>query len=319
MKKGLSICLSIIMVFMLTVSFSFRSEAAGAYSRVKLSDYTITDTIIVKVYGDEIVISDGKGDTVVMQLGSATGSSCPFSVKIPISTMNGGSDVYATGGTCVYTCRTSFSLKGSYSSGDGVSYSATMADPIIYAGDSSVRCANNSYSQLLFDCSGYYNTNTTLSHIFFLSFSFYLTGAALVHGSQITFTYSITLTNQLLDFYATSDVDSAVLNEAITQQTQTVTSGYDNAGMENSNTALSSSLTDYNQKEDAITDQSVGYIDSAAFIKPSSNATLLTSISFATSWLQSLFVNLGDWSLLVTISLSLSLGLMLIGWFRFRR
>lgn len=148
-------------------------------------------------------------------------------------------------------------------------------------------------------------------------------------GSQIMayYRYSSSDTNAIQEQTASinSNVSSqaAGINNKIAQETQRqtaeVTSGYDSSGMESTNSSLSSSLTDYDEKENQITDQSVGYIDGAAFISPSSNATLLTSISFTASWLQSLFVALGDWSLLVTISLSLALGLMLIGWFRFRR
>lgn len=112
------------------------------------------------------------------------------------------------------------------------------------------------------------------------------------------------------------------INNNITQQTQqqtnTLTNGFDNSSMNNANASLSSSLTGYDQKEGQVLNQGISYIDGATFIKPSSNATILASISFCTSWLQSLFVNLGDWSLLVTVSLSLSLGLMLIGWFKYR-
>lgn len=104
----------------------------------------------------------------------------------------------------------------------------------------------------------------------------------------------------------------------VQNQTNTLTSGYDNSGLNQSNSNLSGAITDYDNTESQITDSSVANIDAVEFVSPSSNATLLSSISLTTSWLQSLYVNSGDWSLLVTISLSLSLGLMLIGWFKYR-
>lgn len=113
------------------------------------------------------------------------------------------------------------------------------------------------------------------------------------------------------------------INNNITQQTQqqtnTLTGGYDDAGMEDSNAALSGSINDYDQKESQITDQATSFIDGVEFIDLSSQVQLLTGITFASSFLQSLFVSLGDWGILVVFSLSITLAFMLIGWFKFRR
>lgn len=126
----------------------------------------------------------------------------------------------------------------------------------------------------------------------------------------------------LFSYYYSNDAESYQIQKTIKEQTQKQTdsleNGYDNSGLNQSNSNLSGAIADYDSTESQITDSSVANIDAAAFVSPASNATLLASISFCTSWLQSLFVNLGDWSLLVTVSLSLALGLMLIGWFKYR-
>lgn len=115
----------------------------------------------------------------------------------------------------------------------------------------------------------------------------------------------------------TNSINNNITNN-ITNQTNTLTDGYDNAGMESSNTALSGSMNDYAAVEDQAVDQSVSYIDDVGFVSPASNSSVFAAITFTSSWLQSLFVNMGDWSLLILVSLSLSLGLMLIGWFKYR-
>lgn len=115
----------------------------------------------------------------------------------------------------------------------------------------------------------------------------------------------------------TNSINNKIQQET-QKQTNTLTNGYDNSGLNQSNSNLSGAIADYDSTESQITDSSVANIDAVEFLSPSSNATLLSSISLTTSWLQSLYVNSGDWSLLVTISLSLSLGLMLIGWFKYR-
>lgn len=339
MKKGLSILLSFLV---LAVSFSIPSYAAGAYSKLTFDDYTITGTVTVDVFGQEYVISDSSSDVVIHNY-SGVGFSYPLSVKLPMNAINGGTAVTATGGTGIYTFKPVYSLTHSYAANQGVQFNASLTNFEYHFQDDSVYSVSNQYSRLCFDCSVLYNRKKSLDHQFYLSFNLNFSGSAL-DNEKITFTYSIKLTAQTLEFYPTMNVDSTVLKEQtdsinnnttnqitnqttninnnITEQTEkqtdTLTTGFNNDGMENSNKSLSTSLNDYDSKEGQITDSSINYIDGVTFIKPSSNKTLLTSISFCTAWLQSLFVNLGSWSILITVSLSLTLGLMLIGWFKYR-
>lgn len=109
------------------------------------------------------------------------------------------------------------------------------------------------------------------------------------------------------------------INQATQNQTNTLTGGYDNSGMENTNKQLADSLASYDQTESQVTDQSVAYIDAVSFFDPTTHLQLMTSITYVSTFLQSLFVSLGDWSVLVMISLSLAFALMLIGWFKYRK
>lgn len=109
------------------------------------------------------------------------------------------------------------------------------------------------------------------------------------------------------------------INQATQNQTNTLTGGYDNSGMENTNKQLADSLASYDQTESQVTDQSVAYIDAVSFFDPTTHLQLMTSITYVSTFLQNLFVSLGDWSVLVMISLSLAFALMLIGWFKYRK
>lgn len=112
-------------------------------------------------------------------------------------------------------------------------------------------------------------------------------------------------------------IQDAIVNET-RSQTDTMTNGYDNSSMSSDNTRLNDKIAQYDQAQEDTTNKSTSYIDGAEFVNPFSNATVLASVTFATSFLQSLFMNLDIWQLVVTVSLCLVLALMLVGWFKFR-
>lgn len=115
----------------------------------------------------------------------------------------------------------------------------------------------------------------------------------------------------------TNSINNTIHNETI-QQTDQLSNGYDNSSMTDDNTRLNSQIDQYDQAQEETTNKSTAYIDGAEFVNPFSNATVLASVTFATSFLQSLFMNLDIWQLVVTVSLCLVLALMLVGWFKFR-
>lgn len=135
---------------------------------------------------------------------------------------------------------------------------------------------------------------------------------AFVYGIDTPFVSSSDISNQ------TNSINNTI-NQATQNQTNTLTGGYDNSGMENTNKQLADSLASYDQTESQVTDQSVAYIDAVTFFDPTTHLQLMTSITYVSTFLQNLFVALGDWSVLVMISLSLAFALMLIGWFKYRK
>lgn len=150
---------------------------------------------------------------------------------------------------------------------------------------------------------------------------------AFIYGIDTPFVSSSDISNQTnsINNNITSNITNQTnsinnnINQATQNQTNTLTGGYDNSGMENTNKQLADSLASYDQTESQVTDQSVAYIDAVSFFDPTTHLQLMTSITYVSTFLQNLFVSLGDWSVLVMISLSLAFALMLIGWFKYRK
>lgn len=136
-----------------------------------------------------------------------------------------------------------------------------------------------------------------------------------IFSNQNMLTFSFTVSQ----FSATYNSHYGSLTPSdIQKQTDTLTTGYDNSGMESTNSQLSSSLTEYDNTESQVMDQSVQYIDAVTFFDPTTHLQLMSCITYTSTFLQDLFVALGDWSVLVLIALSLAFALMLIGWFKYR-
>lgn len=135
------------------------------------------------------------------------------------------------------------------------------------------------------------------------------------HSTTSYPSYDIDITFDLLyrPYY-----DNYASSADIKNQTDTMTNGYDNSSMSSDNTRLNDQISQYDQAQEETTNKSTAYIDGAQFVNPFDNATVLASVTFATSFLQSLFMNLDIWQLVVTVSLCLVLALMLVGWFKFR-
>lgn len=112
--------------------------------------------------------------------------------------------------------------------------------------------------------------------------------------------------------------DDSMLSE-IEQNTDTIIDGYDNSQITNDNQQLSDAMQDYDNSQAAAVGDSTGYIDDVSFFDPSSSAQVMSGITLTGSFLQSLFENLGQWGAVVMVSLSLTFGLMLVGWFKFRK
>lgn len=103
------------------------------------------------------------------------------------------------------------------------------------------------------------------------------------------------------------------------KQTDELTNGYDAGYIYDSDDRLGDSLSAYEDQENQLSNEADGYINNAQFVNPGGVPQVVAGITFASSFLQTLFFNLGDWGILVMVCLSLTFGLMLVGWFRFRK
>lgn len=141
------------------------------------------------------------------------------------------------------------------------------------------------------------------------------------YGTDYSINQSIDALNSSMSSQIQNQTTS--VNNQIAQQTQnqtnTLTKGYDSSGMNADNEKLSSSLDSYDGAESQVTDQANGYIDAVTFFDPTTHLQLMACMTYTATFLQDLFVALGDWSILIMIALSLAFALMLIGWFKYRK
>lgn len=339
MKKGLLTLLSFCLILVLAVSFSFPSYAAYAATAVPDTTVSVSGPSFY-VYGEYFLLSDKKitfnADNVVLS----------YDVSFNLVFSGIADSSHGDYGRFYFTPVFSWNVSKPEPDSPGYYSIKCTGAEMSFQGQSAPFVLDGTSSGLYFDVrviDQYSLSRMTVTCHFVVSLSKRVSEAYAFYAIDTDFKFGVK--NARWNWYDSlsevSDADleaatnsinnnttkqitnqTTTINNNITKQTQqqttTLTTGFDNNGMENSNASLNSSLTDYDNKEGKITDASITYIDGASFIKPSSNATLLTSISFCTAWLQSLFVNLGNWSILVMVSLSLALGLMLIGWFKYR-
>ena len=100
------------------------------------------------------------------------------------------------------------------------------------------------------------------------------------------------------------------------QNTDTMVNGYDNSGMESSNSKLSQSMQEYESQESQLLGSVQGHIDDFAYVNPFVQFTApLADVSFM---LTGIYTGLGALNIPIAFSLTLSIGLICIGWYRFK-
>lgn len=97
---------------------------------------------------------------------------------------------------------------------------------------------------------------------------------------------------------------------------QTLTGGYDSSSMDSDNQELNSSLNEYEAAENELFDDAKENINSFEFDTDLGEFSApLTDISY---FLGSLFVGLGPMNVVISFSLTLTIAMVLIGWYRFK-
>lgn len=335
-KKGLNILTTLLLVVCMSVSFSFCSEAAT----------TVNNEALLYLGGVDGYWSVQGGDSGISILSQGMRANafktpdfshdswlvpCTSDLTVFLSSsIPANSRIYVSFSYSLYFFDASVNPWGEASGSLSLySHNIDVGNPSVSLMDSSV-----SFSPVKSPFLGgrfYYNlcldSSVVVNRLDFIKFSSdmeFIPYKANKYAMEIAFDY-LSVTYEPINDNPNGDVLNKIeqntnqTNQSINNQTNELTNGFDNSGLNADNNKLSGSLGEYDQAQGQVTDQSVGFIDGATFIDPTKNAGVLASITFTASWLQSLFVNIGDWSVLVVVSLSISFALMLVGWFKYRK
>lgn len=341
MKKRLSVLLSFVLVLMLLVSFSLPVNATSATSkRITIGigdtsyDYELGGLIKNPYFleqgnsGNIFHYCDITGSTSLLldyttpSISSGAVQFCFESFWLSLR------DVVPAGTILHYeviydlACSVSADIEDTFGSTSVVYPQATDLETANYTYDSDLD-SENLVNDMRYVYQGSFSTPVDISSIeldfnptaYIIPRQYPFTARVKVVSVKVWYTQEITEQEILVDIRN----NTAETTDAVNNQTDTLANGYDNSSMENSDAALSSSMSDYNSTESQIMEQSLGFMDEVSFFDITQHMQLLTCVTFCSSWLQSLFVSLGDWGVLIMISLSLAFGLMLIGWFKYRK
>ena len=321
MKKSVFSILTFCFVFMGVLAFSVPVRAAS--SSVSLPAFSTSVDFDVVVSGNYTVLgfydSSNTYRTYSFYDSNTAFFSIPLTFKLPVYSL-AGTNVYPTSDLCYFRSVASFSVTKATASNAGLrSYS--IRNGSCHFLDSSFPIEDGSGSvRFSVDVSDYYYNRFPLNDAVFYTCDFVGTLASQSEDTSCSFTVSLSVGSDN-SYWATTfefwDSDRLGASD-IQKQTDTMTNGYDNSSMSSDNTRLNNQIAQYDQAQEETMNSSKNYIDAAQFINPFDNATLLSSVTFCTSFLQSLFMNIGNWQIIVTVSLCITLALMLVGWFRFK-
>ena len=98
-----------------------------------------------------------------------------------------------------------------------------------------------------------------------------------------------------------------------------ITGGYDNSSIQNENEELAGALNEYDEAEKEVLEDVTGYIDGFEYPSMESlSGGLLGAIAFFGGYLQSMFLSMGEFGLIITFSLTMIFVLIIVGYHRIR-
>ena len=110
--------------------------------------------------------------------------------------------------------------------------------------------------------------------------------------------------------------DADQIQENQDQNTDTIVNGYDNSSMTQENDRLNDSLSQLEDAEDQLFDDAKNYINDFEFENPFTQFTApLSDLSY---WLVGIYDGLGSMNIPISFGFTLSIALLLIGWYRFK-
>lgn len=110
--------------------------------------------------------------------------------------------------------------------------------------------------------------------------------------------------------------DAADIQDNQDKNTDKITGGYDNSGMTSENDRLNDSLGSLESAEDQLFDNAKNHINDFEFVNPFEDFTApLADLSY---WLVGIYDGLGALNIPISFGFTLSIALLLIGWYRFK-
>jgi hypothetical protein len=325
MKKSVLSILTVCFVFIGVLAFSHPVYAKGLL-------YTFSDIEYVQSRTFSLKSTDGQMtslyDDTYFHSVVASGQSGEFYVDVPLRfwQWNSNSSVFTDGTGMnlnfvgfvpIVTVRSSLgpALECYITSADLLSNSGQSSPIHLPSSESATNCVFDMSQSLAGNGSNFSDSFVVRMLVH------YYCGIKSAAEGQASYVVSGSYTVSFGYKFATLKVYSFDLmtDNRINNQTNTITNGYDNSSMTDDNTRLNDKIAQYDQAQESATNTSVSNIDAAEFISPSSNTSVFAAMTFSASFLQSLYNNLGDFGIVVMVSLSLCLGLMLVGWFKYRR
>ncbi len=115
-----------------------------------------------------------------------------------------------------------------------------------------------------------------------------------------------------------SNTDKITQNQD--KNTDQALNGYDPSALDNSSNNLNDTLTEYSELENSITESMESYLDNFEYHNLNNYPSgVLASLLFFGNYIQSIFESLNHFNLPITLGLTLTFVLMLIGYFRYGR
>ncbi|MFR8226437.1 MAG: hypothetical protein ACLU85_04995 [Lachnospirales bacterium] len=127
---------------------------------------------------------------------------------------------------------------------------------------------------------------------------------------------NVTINNQFDELIENDNKNHQEQIQNDNQNTDKITNGYDNSSLNQSNQNLSDALNEYQSKEDELLGQTTDKIENFQFDNPFTK--FIAPLQDVAYMLNGIYVSLGSFNIPIGFSLTLTIALLCIGWYRFR-
>lgn len=128
--------------------------------------------------------------------------------------------------------------------------------------------------------------------------------------------FNVTINNQFDELIENDNKNHQEQIRNDNQNTDKITNGYDNSSLNQSNQNLSDALNEYQSKEDELLGQTTDKIENFQFDNPFTK--FIAPLQDVAYMLNGIYISLGSFNIPIGFSLTLTIALLCIGWYRFR-